>query len=152
MHRYTRTNFLPVPRAQLWLAASATLTNLAVIGIIGGWLWLTLKGRSAEFCAICDVSRVEIDAAVTGLRHDIVMFVGIVAVAAVLGGFAQMLYVSQRIFGPLIPLRRALGSLAQGEEMQPIHLRKDDSLKDLAVLVNDVAERHRKKDATPPQT
>lgn len=57
---------------------------------------------------------------------------------------------SNRLVGPMVRLRRAMRSLANGEPVKPVHFRKGDFWQDLAEEFNAVAARVASLEQTPP--
>lgn len=55
------------------------------------------------------------------------------------------LQVSNRVYGPLIPILRHIGEMKGGNFSNRIHLRKDDELQEVQDALNDLAEDFGKK-------
>ena len=67
-----------------------------------------------------------------------VLYFAIQAFAFLLG-----LFMSHKVFGPLVPIRRLVEDLKNGNPGQPVHLRKTDEpiLLDLAHDLNELAQK-----------
>jgi nitrate/nitrite-specific signal transduction histidine kinase len=50
-------------------------------------------------------------------------------------------FISNRVVGPLVRIRRNLQQMAAGEIVEPLAFRKNDFLQELSAAVNDVAAR-----------
>ena len=73
---------------------------------------------------------------VEGLIEVSVLFLAFLLVAMTL-----TILFSHRVFGPLIPIKRQLEALYDGDYSKRVTLRRNDELKDIAEAINRLAER-----------
>jgi hypothetical protein len=62
----------------------------------------------------------------------------------------DILRFSNRFAGPMVRMRRTLEAMARGEQVEPLRFRDADFWQELADQVNQVAERIKKLEPTPP--
>ena len=53
-----------------------------------------------------------------------------------------MLKLTNRVVGPLVPMERALRTMARGEHVEPLQLRQGDMLVEFADVFNKLVEAH----------
>ncbi len=132
-------NFLIYPSGQIrFIFGIPFITTLAVAVIFN-----ELKSKLVE--DLLDLQRslpeaaVRIESLVQAVRS--ILAVGIVCsllsafLIAVLG-----LSITHHFYGPLVPILRKLEKMKEGNFSEPIHLRKEDELKQLASAINELSE------------
>ena len=62
-----------------------------------------------------------------------------------------MLKLTNRVVGPLVPMERALRSMARGEQVEPLRLRKGDMLVEFADVFNELVAAHNRRTAYPTE-
>jgi HAMP domain-containing protein len=74
------------------------------------------------------------------VRHQILVRTAFFLIPAVFVIFAFSIVISHRIAGPLLRIQRTIDRVIQGEDVEPLKLRKKDELKELAGKINDLME------------
>ena len=139
-------NFLQIPRIQVrwgiyafFLGAFSTLANQML-------LMRQLRGIVASLLMTGDVDPVVMSAIVSGPIQIMISRMLIFLAAFSLLCLAVGIFVSHRVVGPLVPIRRQLETMIEGEYGRTYDLRAKDELKDIMELLNDLsttlARRH----------
>ena len=74
------------------------------------------------------------------LAEDFAVTTALVALLYASVVFGSCVRYTQRYVGPLVPIRRHLGALKNGDYSARVRLRRNDSLQEIAQQLNELAE------------
>jgi HAMP domain-containing protein len=118
------------------------LTVMGSMVLSGLWSFLQFL-KSPLFVSNSGMSE-ELHGAVIGMVNEIVMItVGLVGFYAISSLWLSV-FMSHRVFGPLVPIKRYIGELRNGNFDAELRLRRKDELKDLADELRLLAESMKK--------
>jgi methyl-accepting chemotaxis protein len=143
-------NLLVRPKVQLKLC----LLLSAGFTIILGLIVFVMQNFSQYLNTLLSTNQIDTQTVIlitSHLYYYLKLTAGIAGVFAVLG-LAIGLWLTHRIFGPVIQISQHISKLIAGDYNSRIHLRSGDELKDLAASLNVLAEKlsQESKDSRPP--
>ncbi|MCM2277911.1 MAG: hypothetical protein NDJ89_07520 [Oligoflexia bacterium] len=141
-----RRKLLIFPRFQLLLIG----INLAIVALIGGVIWLSVRNTFAELEPVSGLSGMEVAFYQNYLDYQMSSFQSALLLALGAGSAFSVLvtlFVSHRLAGPLLRLRSFFRAIRDGADPVPeLSFRDGDYCRDLPPLINDSIERLRSRE------
>ena len=132
-------NLLQQPGLQLRLPVYVLSLTLVFVGLLSGHTY-DVYGRLFEL-AVAESSQPEwFERTLQAQSGDFALVWGSLSLGYVVAVLVLCIAYVHRMVGPLVPMRRHVEALKNGDSSSRIHLRDGDAFRQLAVELNDLAE------------
>lgn len=136
-------NLLVRPKSQLKLSLLLSAGFVIILGL----LTFVMQNFSQYLDTLLSTNQIDTQTVIlitSHLYYYLKLTAGIAGVFAVLG-LAIGLWLTHRIFGPMVQINHHVSKMIAGDFSSRIHLREGDEFKDLALKLNTLAEDLNKK-------